>query len=185
MCHTSLYSLSCTAYKNIQAVGQREDITIDVDGSGPLAPFPVTCEFYADGRIATVLQHSNQQTTSVDGFQEPGSFVQDIQYDADDDQIESLVNRSATCRQHIQYACRNSRMFNSPSEESSYVPYAWWVSRHNKKMDYWGGALPGSRKCQCGILGTCINPTTWCNCDAGLYDWVVDSGKISNKTYYL
>lgn len=183
VCHTSLFPLSCTAYKNVQAVGQKDEVTVDVDGSGPLAPFPVTCEFYANGKIATVLQHSNQQTTSVDGFQEPGSFRQDIQYDANDDQIEALVNRSSSCRQHIQYACKNSRMFNSPSEEFNYQPFAWWVSRHNRKMDYWGGALPASRKCECGILGTCLDPTKWCNCDASHYDWAVDSGMLTKQIF--
>lgn len=34
-------------------------------------------------------------------------------------------------------------------------------------MDYWAGALPGSRKCECGVLGTCVDPSKWCNCDAG------------------
>lgn len=43
-------------------------------------------------------------------------------------------------------------------------------------MDYWGGALPGSRKCECGILGNCIDPTKWCNCDAGRETWELDAG---------
>ena len=176
VCHTSLYLLSCHAYKNNQAVGQREYFNIDVDGSGPLDPFPVTCEYYSDGRIATVLQHANQQTTSVDGFQEPGSFKQDIYYDANHDQIEALLNMSISCRQSIQYDCRSSRLFNSPSDEVNYQPFSWWVSRQNQVMDYWGGALPGSRKCQCGILGNCIDPTKWCNCDAGRSNWASDSG---------
>ncbi|XP_049821647.1 neurexin-4 isoform X1 [Aethina tumida] len=181
VCHTSINSLSCEAYKNVQSTGQRADIKIDVDGSGPLAPFPVTCEFYADGRVATVLHHSNQETTSVDGFQEPGSFQQDIHYEADDDQIAALINRSTTCKQHIQYACKNARLLNSPSEEGNFHPFSWWVSRHNQKMDYWGGALPGSRKCECGISGTCIDPTKWCNCDAASDIWQVDSGDILEK----
>lgn len=50
-------------------------------------------------------------------------------------------------------------------------------------MDYWAGALPGSRKCQCGIVGNCIDPTKWCNCDASLYDWQEDSGEIKDKEY--
>ena len=43
----ALNPLSCTAYKNTNAVGQSQKLTIDVDGSGPLAPFPVTCEYYS------------------------------------------------------------------------------------------------------------------------------------------
>lgn len=41
------------------------------------------------------------------------------------------------------------------------------MSRHNQRMDYWAGALPGSRKCECGVLGSCVDPSKWCNCDAG------------------
>lgn len=43
---SALNPLSCEAYKNTNPVGQRADVNIDVDGSGPLSPFPVTCEFY-------------------------------------------------------------------------------------------------------------------------------------------
>jgi hypothetical protein len=43
---TALNPLSCEAYKNAAAVGQRAQVKIDVDGSGPLKPFPVTCEYY-------------------------------------------------------------------------------------------------------------------------------------------
>lgn len=181
VCHTSLNPLSCQAYKNVQSVDQRADVKIDVDGSGPLKPFPVLCEFYADGRVLSVLRHSNEQTTPVDGFHEPGSFKQDIQYDADMEQVEALLNRSSSCRQRISYSCQSSRIFNSPSDEFNFNPLSWWVSRNNQKMDYWGGALPGSRKCECGILGTCVDPTKWCNCDAGLESWNEDSGDITDK----
>lgn len=43
---SALNPLSCQAFKNVQAVQQRASVNIDVDGSGPLKPFPVTCEFY-------------------------------------------------------------------------------------------------------------------------------------------
>lgn len=108
--------LSCEAYKNTNAVKQRKEIKIDVDGSGPLRPFSVTCEFYSDGRIMTVLRHSNEQATPVNGFEEPGSFVQDVNYDADLDQIEALLNRSSSCSQRISYSCKQSRLFNSPGD---------------------------------------------------------------------
>ncbi|XP_063906965.1 neurexin-4 isoform X1 [Zophobas morio] len=185
VCHTSINPLSCQAYKNVQAVNHKAEVKIDVDGSGPLAPFPVTCEFYTDGRVATVVHHNNQETTQVDGFQEPGSFRQDIHYEADDDQIAALINRSSSCKQHLQYDCRGARLFNSPSTEGNFRPFSWWVSRHNQKMDYWGGALPGSRKCECGVSGTCMDPTKWCNCD-GANDfnsdrWMFDSGYLAEK----
>lgn len=58
-------------------------------------------------------------------------------------------------------------MLISSAVENDFHPFAWWVSRNNHKMDYWGGSVFGTRKCECGILGTCIDPTKWCNCDAG------------------
>ncbi|CAD7082270.1 unnamed protein product [Hermetia illucens] len=183
VCHTSRNPLSCQAYKNVQHVQQRVQINIDVDGSGPLAPFPVTCEFNSDGRVVTVLEHSQEHTTSVDGFQEPGSFEQSIIYEADLQQIEALLNRSDHCWQRLAYACHSSRLFNSPSEPSNFRPFSWWVSRYNQAMDYWAGALPGSRKCECGILGKCKDPTKWCNCDSNSIEWLEDSGDIREKEY--
>nr|XP_040229697.2 neurexin-4 isoform X1 [Anopheles coluzzii] len=183
VCHTPMNALSCQAFKNVHDVKQRQRIEIDVDGSGPLAPFPVTCEFYSDGRVVTVLSHSSEHTTRVDGFAEPGSFEQNIIYEADLPQIEALLNRSTECWQTLTYACRSSRLFNSPSDPENFRPYAWWVSRHNQPMDYWAGALPGSRKCQCGVVGDCIDPTKWCNCDANSLDWQEDGGDIREKEY--
>ena len=106
--------LSCQAYKNVQSVNQKANIKIDVDGSGPLKPFPVTCEFLSDGRVLTVLGHSSEHSTVVDSFQEPGSFEQNIIYDADLPQIEALLNRSRECSQRLVYQCQSSRLFNSP-----------------------------------------------------------------------
>ncbi|KAI4501924.1 hypothetical protein M0802_003259 [Mischocyttarus mexicanus] len=184
VCHTSLYPLSCEAYKNMNSVNQKAEIKIDVDGSGPLGPFPVTCEFFTDGRVVTILRHSNEVPTPVDGFEEPGTFIQDINYDADLDQIEAFLNRSTRCRQAIKYECKHSKLFNSPVHPNeNFRPNSWWVSRHNQKMDYWGGALPGSRKCECGILGNCADPSKWCNCDADLEGRLEDSGDITEKEY--
>ena len=50
-------------------------------------------------------------------------------------------------------------------------------------MDYWAGALPGSRKCECGILGKCHDPTKWCNCDSNSIEWMEDGGDIREKEY--
>lgn len=183
VCHTSLNPLSCQAFKNVQTVGQKANIKIDVDGSGPLDPFDVTCEFLTDGRVLTVLGHSSEHSTVVDSFQEPGSYDQTIEYNARMPQIEALLNRSRECSQRLIYSCRNARLFNSPSDELNFRPFGWWLSRQNQMMDYWAGALKGSRKCQCGIVGNCVDPTKWCNCDANTYDWLEDSGEIKDKEY--
>ncbi|EEC16133.1 neurexin IV, putative, partial [Ixodes scapularis] len=52
-----------------------------------------------------------------------------------------------------------------------------------RKMDYWGGSVPGSRKCKCGLYGTCKDPQRYCNCDAGLEEWTMDGGELTDRDY--
>ncbi|XP_045134698.1 neurexin-4-like isoform X1 [Portunus trituberculatus] len=183
VCHTPLNPISCAAY-GLQNPGvKRAEIYVDVDGSGPLVPFPVSCEFYNDGQVHSYLSHKHEKLTTVDGFEKRGSYVQNIIYDAGMEQIEIFVNRSARCRQRIHFECLKAKLFNSPSQEDEdFLPYTWWVSRTNQPMDYWGGSLPGSRKCECGLTGTCVTDK-WCNCDAGLESWISDSGELSVKEH--
>ena len=184
VCHAAANPLSCENFRQSGANASPVDINIDVDGSGPLGAFPVTCEFFSDGRTYTYVGHKNDQTTTVNGFEAPGSFVQDIAYNADVEQMEILINRSYTCRQRLRYDCKRSRLLNSPSPENQeFRPYSWWMSRQNQRMDYWAGGLPGSRKCECGIDGTCVDRTKWCNCDAGLDSWMADEGEIIDKEF--
>ncbi|XP_072939887.1 neurexin-4 [Epargyreus clarus] len=188
VCHTSVHPLSCQAYKNAIGVSRSAEIQIDVDGSGPLPAFPVTCEFYSDGRILTSVAHTAAARSRVDGFQEAGSFRQDIAYDASRAQLEALLQRSHRCTQRLEYSCRHSRLLNSPSDEATFHPFAWWVSRTGQRMDYWAGAPPGSRMCACGVLGSCLDPTKWCNCDAEHSpmrrdEYQTDGGEITEKEF--
>ncbi|CAH0729114.1 unnamed protein product, partial [Brenthis ino] len=188
VCHTSVHPVSCTAHQQAGAGGRAAAVLLDVDGSGPLPPFPATCHFYSDGRIITAVQHSAMASTTVDGYQEAGSFRQDVTYDASRAQLEALLNRSRACSQRLEYMCRHSRLMNSRSEESDFHPFAWWVSRSGQRMDYWAGAPPGSRMCACGVAGSCLDPTKWCNCDAehgplSTDEFQVDGGEITEKEY--
>lgn len=192
---------SCRDYKNSTRVGQKATIRIDVDGKGPLEPFPVSCEFLPDGRIVTILRHKSEHSTSVDGFQDPGSYFKEIEYEASPQQIEVLLKRVRKCSQSLSYSCRSARLFNSPckqlsfykslfsnknfnaADEQTFNPNGWWLSNDNKKMEHWAGAAAGSRKCQCGMEGVCIDPKKWCNCDANRYDWQEDSGVLTDKHF--
>ncbi|XP_071513053.1 neurexin-4 isoform X1 [Panulirus ornatus] len=183
VCHTPLNPISCAAYGLQNPGSNRAEIYIDVDGSGPLVPFPVTCEFYSDNKVHSILSHKHEKMTTVDGFDRRGSYVQNIIYDAGMEHIEIMVNRSTKCRQRIHFQCLKAKLFNSPApEDQDFQPYTWWVSRNNQPMDYWGGSLPGSRKCECGLMGTCVTDK-WCNCDAGLESWLSDSGELSVKEH--
>ena len=96
--------------------------------------------------------------------------------------MEILMNRSYTCRQRLRYDCKRSRLLNTPSPENSeFRPVSWWVFRQNLRMDYWAGAFAVSRKCECGIGGTCVDRSKWCNCDAILDTWQAYEGEILDK----
>ena len=47
--------ISCESFRQSGANASPVDISIDVDGSGPLKAFPVTCEFFSDGRTTSHL----------------------------------------------------------------------------------------------------------------------------------
>lgn len=196
VCHSSKNPLSCEAYKIEFPKAKKAEIMIDVDGSGPLEPFPVTCLFLSDDRTQTILHHSSEGATTVRGYQEPGAYIRDIKYDANYEQLGILVNRSYSCKQNIRYECHNTRLLNTPYSgptgigtipTTDFKPFSWWVSRNNQMMDYWGGSLPGSRKCACGLYGTCRDSRKWCNCDSfgGLLtnEVFVDEGDIVEKDF--
>lgn len=68
----------------------------------------------ANNRVITELHHQNEKPTIVDDFQEESSFVQNIIYDANLNQIEALINRSSSCWQYVRYDCFRSKLLNSP-----------------------------------------------------------------------
>lgn len=69
-------------------------------------------------------------------------------------------------------------------DEANFHPFAWWVSRTGQRMDYWAGATPGSRMCQCGVLGSCLDQTKWCNCDAE-YTQLKPDGEFHLEVLYV
>lgn len=60
-----MHPLSCRAFKNVNPVGQNSDIKIDVDGSGPLNPFPVTCQYYGNFIMFIIIQINNYNLVKV------------------------------------------------------------------------------------------------------------------------
>ncbi|XP_022697200.1 neurexin-4-like [Varroa jacobsoni] len=184
VCHVSRHPLSCEGYRIEHPLEVEKTIQIDVDGSGPLAPFEVHCLFHSDNRTETVVHHKAEHAVEVEGYQAHGSFVQDIVYAAPLEQIVELVNRSTFCRQTLRYDCFNSKLFDSPTDElGNFHPYGWWVSRTNQAMNYWGGSISGSHKCACGLTEICDDPGKWCNCDSGKNKWLSDHGDLTDRNY--
>jgi len=133
VCHIPLYPLSCSSY---QFNSPRAEVTIDIDGSGPMDPFPVTCQFTHDSSsprgymVETILHHKNEDTGHVDGCDEPGCFSQEIFYDAPDYRmIEGLLNRSSECKQYLKLECKNARLFNSPCKTDVCMLILTWRYR--------------------------------------------------------
>ncbi|CAH3177443.1 unnamed protein product [Porites lobata] len=170
---------SCSSIKKFFPAAESGNYDIDPDSEGGLAPFTVYCDMTGKNGVGvTVISHDSESTTKVRdglGWGGRGSYRRDIHYTgASLSQLASLTSVSSHCEQFIKYECYHSMILRSG--------YAWWVSRDSSKMTYWGGALPGSGKCACGMNNTCANPIYGCNCDKNDPVWREDSGLLIDKT---
>ncbi|XP_064644863.1 neurexin-4-like isoform X1 [Lineus longissimus] len=183
VCHLSAHFQSCTEAKETNKDAAELATIIDVDGSGPLKPFKVTCDF-KEG-IKTKVSHRYMEEMLVDGFDDPGSYRREIIYDADVDQLTAMIERASKCQQSINYKCRAARLLAQPPSPFDRIRgFGWWVSRTKQPMYYWGGAAPGTYKCACGVSGTCDGKQERCNCDANDENqWKSDDGLLQDKGY--
>uniref|UniRef100_A0A8C7X6B3 Contactin associated protein 2b n=1 Tax=Oryzias sinensis TaxID=183150 RepID=A0A8C7X6B3_9TELE len=173
-CHSPLYQQSCEEY---ELQGQSSGAYwIDPDGSGPIAPFRVHCDM-TEETVWTTLRNNLSPQTPVSSHDQYGKAVLQITYNATDEQVSKQTSQSSeSCEQFVAYACRMSRLLNSPDG----VPFTWWVGRANEKHFYWGGSGPGIQKCACGIENNCTDPGHFCNCDAELKE---DAGLLLYKDH--
>ena len=141
---------------------------IDPDGQGGLAPFSVYCDMTDKNGIGvTVISHDSENRTAAIKRK-----ARNIHYSgASLSQLASLTRVSSHCEQFIKYECYHSGLW-------LHNPTSWWVSRDSNKMNYWGGASPGSGKCACGMTNSCAS----CNCDRNDHVWREDSGLLTDKT---
>ncbi|XP_026876989.2 contactin-associated protein-like 2b isoform X1 [Electrophorus electricus] len=176
-CHTSVYEQSCEEYKYL---GRTSDsYWIDPDGSGPLEPFKVNCDMTED-KVWTTLANDlpAQSAVSLSSDPERGAVLK-LNYTVSTDQVYAVTSNAEHCEQYVTYACRMSRLLNSPDGS----PSTWWVGRGNEKHFYWGGSGPGIQKCACGIERNCTDPNHYCNCDADQRQWQEDAGVLMYKDH--
>ena len=171
VCHSSHHWRSCQQFLQFSHLSEGQ-IVIDPDGSGPLEPVMVQCHV-EDERFVTSVSHTNPEPTKVDGFQAPGSFSQAIQYSAPDSLVELLTSTASSCWQSLRYDCLQSGLLGRP--------WGWWVSWAGERQQHWAGATPGSRRCQCGERGDCLEEDKVCNCDSNTSHWTSDHGVIRDK----
>jgi len=134
----------------------------------------------------TVVGHDSEARILVNGYEEAGSYVRDVNYLGAGltsvEQLAGLPNVSAHCEQFIKYECYNALLFfSSPLGH----PSSWLVSRDSIAMTYWGGATPADfYKCACGVTSpnSCADTTRGCNCDKNDLVWREDSGLLTEKS---
>ncbi|KTG32110.1 hypothetical protein cypCar_00029374, partial [Cyprinus carpio] len=95
------------------------------------------------------------------------------------EQIQAIITQAEYCEQELSYHCKKSRLLNTPDG----APFSWWVGRSGEAHMYWGGAVPGSQQCACGLQENCVHPEHFCNCDADSKEWLNDSGLLSHKEH--
>ena len=172
-----LLAKSCSELKKFNPTAESGNYVIDPDGEGSLQPFNVSCDMTdKNGVGVTVISHDSENRTSVNGYEDMGSYSRDVHYTgASLSQLASLTRVSSHCEQFIKYECHHS-VFVYKNQR-----FGWWVSRDATKMTYWGGASPGSGKCACGMTNSCAKPAYGCNCDKNDKVWREDSGLLTNK----
>ena len=167
---------SCTEVKSKDPFASSGNYVIDPDGAGGVASFTVYCDMTDKGGVGvTVISHDSESRTYVHGCSDSGCYSKSVRYTGTSTaQLTSLTAVSANCEQFIKFECHNDVAFVEDS-------YAWWVSRDGTKMDYWGGATPGSNKCACGMTNSCTGGAG-CNCDNSGSGWYADSGLLTDKS---
>uniref|UniRef100_A0A6Q2YV66 Contactin associated protein like 3 n=1 Tax=Esox lucius TaxID=8010 RepID=A0A6Q2YV66_ESOLU len=182
-CHSSVYEQSCEAYKH---KGNASGLYhIDVDGSGPIKPQLIYCNMTGKPYTRShslyqtwlVIQHNNTELTKLKASSGINRHLAYFNYSADAEQLRAIISQAEHCEQELVYDCRKSRLLNTPDGS----PFTWWVGRSDEPQTYWGGAVPGSQQCGCGLQGNCIDSDHYCNCDADRKEWATDSGLLTHK----
>uniref|UniRef100_A0A0K0F2N7 Neurexin-4 n=1 Tax=Strongyloides venezuelensis TaxID=75913 RepID=A0A0K0F2N7_STRVS len=185
-CHTSMLPYSCEDYiQRIQLQNKKSkgifsgfksrikyetNITIDIDGSGPLVPFQVQCIYSnkthpeMSDSIDTILYHDMPYGMYVTGSTEPGSVRRTLGYGITEDTLEKFIDSFGFCKQYMRYQCRGGSKLMTYGNERR--PSSWYATRNGQQGLQWANAPPYSRVCECTVNGTC-NYNRMCNCDTG------------------
>ncbi|ROT84337.1 Neurexin-4 [Penaeus vannamei] len=169
-CHFSLYRRSCEQYRQIgfNATGIYK---IDPDGNGPLPAAYVNCSYSKVTReTTTVVVHNLPEDYLV-----RSKGMKDVQLELEyrdftPEMLKSLVSRSKSCSQDIEYKCRRSPLKLSTR--------TWFSSPSDNFFTSLGSLKEGL--CKCKELGTCATPDVPCNCDVGDGLERSDKGVISD-----
>ncbi|XP_061680126.1 contactin-associated protein-like 4 isoform X2 [Syngnathoides biaculeatus] len=174
-CHSSRYEQSCEAYKHKGKPSGH--YYVDVDGSGPIKPHLMYC--HMTDRAWMVIKHNNSELTPLHSSTERKQHTVHFHYASEEEHLALVLIQSEHCEQELSYFCRNSRLLNKADSTS----LSWWFGGRapGQIQTHWGGALPGSQQCACGLQNNCLNSSVQCNCDADSELWTNDSGLLTHK----
>ncbi|XP_025110684.1 A disintegrin and metalloproteinase with thrombospondin motifs adt-1-like isoform X2 [Pomacea canaliculata] len=181
-CHT----FACTPYARTCTEWATKGLTvstmadIDPDGTtGGLSPIRVYCDLAAQGGIGvTVIGHDSEERTQVQGWEGACEYKQPITYNVSFEHVKAIIDQSAVCMQFIRWECK-AALIHNPNDNQRIT--TGWLTRTGALADYFGGALPGSGKCACGMTSSCADRDLACNCDSNDDVWREDSGNLTYK----
>lgn len=175
--NVSVNVLIASSCSEIKKAGFSDSKTYLISPGG-LTPFAVYCDMRdKNGVGVTVISHDSEVRTLVVGSEGHGSVQRQINYNGfSKQQLVGVIATSTNCEQFIKYECYGSMLLHGDNED-----FGWWVSRDGVKMNYWGGAPPGSRKCACGVSKSCSSDMP-CNCDTNDLVWREDYGLLTDKS---
>ncbi|XP_041359749.1 SCO-spondin-like isoform X3 [Gigantopelta aegis] len=184
-CHTfacTPYAATCTEWGER---GLKESTMAHIDPfKKPEAlqqPILVYCDMESeDGTGVTVIGHDQQQEEEVIGYEGAGEFQLEITYNVTLEEAIAIIDNSKSCKQFISWKCK-AALIHNPYGKGKDIITTGWKNRTGQIADYFGGATPGSGKCQCGMTNSCVNTTMTCNCDTNDNVWREDSGFLTYK----
>eukprot|EP00057_Strongylocentrotus_purpuratus_P008576 XP_011663050.1 PREDICTED: contactin-associated protein-like 2 [Strongylocentrotus purpuratus] len=178
MCPNGVFGHSCERLPRTCAELKAHNSTgtylIDPDGpNGNLSdPVEVECR-----NGVTVVSHNIPGEQQVpQGFEDEGSYRQEVEYTIPMDTIIAILINSKSCRQYIKASCYGTYMISDTRTNNIY-----WVSRQGIKMTNWGDAPSDVTGCLCGVDNTCHGSLRYCNCDNS-YQWMTDEGFLRDLT---
>ncbi|KAI6237780.1 hypothetical protein M3Y95_00301000 [Aphelenchoides besseyi] len=184
-CHTSQLPRSCEdhfnrkrqptpgiaplvpSYRAKSRRGQTANVTIDIDGGGPLRSFNVICtrgQADDDDEENTSLEHTVPQEIFVSGPTEPGSVRRHLDYGVEGEELDRLIDGFESCRQFMRFECQGGAKLMSFGQERR--PSTWYATRNGQHGLQWADAPPFSRMCSCALNSSCSHGKM-CNCDSG------------------
>lgn len=149
--------------------------SIDPDGAGGVAIFPVYCDFTTDKTIGiTQINNNIDGKIVVDGFRTPTDYTVPMEYpDVTTKQINTLTTISNFCYQGIEYECTN-------------IPSLRLTMYEGEESESVGTGVGSPDGCPCTLTGDCPGNNT-CRCDAKGsmvdYGWALENLPIEGVRF--